>query len=146
MKNFIRITQFFLFGLIVTTACQSSKKIVDKMPEAVIEDHASTAYHFKEGSFYTFDFSNSTTEGFNEKALIEKIIESRIPITDIWAKNGASGCRPPGSDLVMTVMVDPAFLLRLNKNDERLSALGFVKTDEPGTGDCAYTVRHYRFE
>lgn len=116
------------------------------MPEAVIEDHASTEYTFKEGHFYTFDFGSTHTKVLDDKALIEKIMAAKIPVTDIWSKHGASGCRPPGSDLVMTVMVDPAFLVRLNKEDERLSALGFVKTEEPGTGDCAYVVRHYRFQ
>lgn len=145
MKSIIRITQLFLFGLMVTTACQTTNKIPKTMPEAVIEDHASTSYAFKEGSFYTFDFGDATVGGFNEKALIEKLLEAKIPLTDIWSKSGASGCRPPGSDLVMTVMVDPAFLVRLDKNDDRLTALGFVKTNEPGTGDCAYIVRHYRF-
>jgi hypothetical protein len=145
MKKIVIFSILCVAALSFLAGCKSSKKVVKEMPVAVVEDHASFPYAFKAGEFYTFDFTNPSVIGFNEKAAIQKLIDSGVVVTDIWYKSGASGCRPPGSDLVMTVMVDPALLLRLDKSDDQLLKLGYIKTMEPGLGDCAYTVRHYKF-
>ncbi|PKP52287.1 MAG: hypothetical protein CVT92_09780 [Bacteroidetes bacterium HGW-Bacteroidetes-1] len=125
--------------------CHTSQNTVKTIPEPLTEDHASADYNFDKGIYYTYVFEEGANFGFDEKALISKILTTGSDVKDIWYKSGASMCVPPGSNMGMTVMVDPSLLIRLDKSDTELMNLGFIETTEPGLGDCAYYVKRYRF-
>lgn len=130
--------------LIAFSGCGSNKKMKVKMPEAVLQNHAEAPHIFKAGTFYAYDFQGQIAYVFDEKEMISRLLKEKIAVSDVWYKPGASSCAPPGSDMAMTVMVDPVFLVRLDKKDDRLMPMGFVLLDEPSTGDCAYAVRYFK--
>jgi hypothetical protein len=148
-QNFItmkkKIIWFFVMILLVGGGCKATKKTTGSIPEPKMEDHASQAYAFKSGVFYTYDFNDGPGYIADDKAIINKLLAAKIPVKDIWFKAGSSSCVPPGSDMAMTVIVEPVFLVRLENSSAEITGLGFKKTDEIGLGDCAYYVRRYAF-
>ena len=143
VRSIFGVVALMSLGLFLLAGCKSVQKVSKSVSEPVVEDHATSPYAFKAGFYYIFDFSDPSVSGFNEKAAIENLIKGEIPVTDIWYKAGARSCRPPGSEMVMTVIVEPVFLVRLNKAYSGMTELGYKLAEEPGLGDCAYTVRHY---
>lgn len=143
MKKLIGFVLFLL--IFAALGCASGKKMQTKIPEVVLQNHAEAPHIFKAGSYYAYDFQSKIAYVFDEKEMIGRLLKEKVAITDIWNKYGASSCAPPGSDIAMTVIVEPVFLIRLEKKDDRLLALGFLPVDEPSTGDCAYAVRYFKF-
>jgi hypothetical protein len=141
-----KIIWFFVMILLVGGGCKAGKKTTATIPEHLMEDHASGPYVFKAGAFYTYVFTDAPGYISDDKAIINKLLASKIPVKDIWFKQGSSSCVPPGSDMAMTVMVEPVFLVRLERPSDEITGMGFKKTDEPGLGDCAYYVRRYTFK
>ena len=125
--------------------CQMTKKAVREIPEPSIEDHASSEYIFEKGVYYAFVFPEGPSYGFDQIAQISKFLAAKIDFDDVWYKSGASGCRPPGSDMAMSVMVDPALLVLLDKADKKLEEMGYILVTEPSMGDCAFHVKRYKF-
>lgn len=132
--------------LLVGGGCKATKKISGSVPEPKMEDHASQAYAFKSGVFYTYVFNDGPGYIADDKAIINKLLAAKIPVKDIWYKAGSSSCVPPGSDMAMTVIVEPVFLVRLENSSAEITSMGFTKADSPEMGDCAYYVRHYEFK
>ncbi len=126
--------------------CQSTKTTTQSIPDFIQEDHASTAYHFPQGTYYHYEFSGENMYDFDEKAVISKLLADKIIPQDVWYKPGSSNCSPPGSDMAMTVIVSPSLIIRFDKTNDKINAYGFTAADEPSTGDCAYYVRHYSFK
>jgi hypothetical protein len=143
MKKLIGIA--LVTFLIAFSGCGTNKKMKAQIPEVVIQNHAEAPHIFKAGSYYAYDFQSKIAYVFDEKEIIGRLRKEKVAITDIWNKYGASSCAPPGSDIAMTVIVEPVFLIRLEKKDDRLLAMGFAPVDEPSTGDCAYAVRYFKF-
>ena len=130
--------------LLIFAFTQLKSQEVSSFKDFVHQDHASTEYIFSKGIYYSYTFEG---EGpfyeFDEKAVIQKLKDAKIDIQEVWYRPASSNCRPPGSDLAMTVIVDPAFVVRLDKANKDMQKFGFNQTDEPSLGDCAYYVRHY---
>jgi hypothetical protein len=144
MKNNIIWTLMVI--LLIGGGCQATKKTTGTIPEPKTEDHASQPYAFKSGFFYTYVFNDGPAYIDDDKAIIKKLLAAKIPVKDIWYKAGSSSCSPPGSDMAMSVIVEPVFLVRLENNSAEITNLGFIKADAPEMGDCAYYVRHYTFK
>lgn len=125
--------------------CQSTKKAVQNLPESVLQDHASAAFPFQEGAYYSYNFGEGPHYNFDEKEILNRLIAAKLIPSDAWYKAASSSCSPPGSDLAMTVMVDPVLLLRFDKPQANLNEFGFAVAEKPSAGDCAYYVRHYKF-
>ncbi len=142
MRNlkFIPLSLLLMFAFM-----QLKSQEVSSFQDFVHQDHASTEYIFSKGTYYSYAFEG---EGpfyeFDEKAVIQKLKDAKVDIQEVWYKPASSNCRPPGSDLAMTVIVDPAFVVRLNKANKDMQKFGFKPTEEPSLGDCAYYVRHYK--
>jgi hypothetical protein len=146
--HFMKTTLYLSLILlaIVFVACRSQKAQSSSEPIVVMEDHASTTYEFPaEGTYYTYQFEEETPYDFDETPLISALLEAGIRPLDIWYKGGSSMCVPPGSDIGMTVIVEPGMLVRLANPSDKMAALGFIVPEEPNVGGCAYRVRHYQY-
>lgn len=140
---------FALILLVLTcllVGCKSTGPIAKSNNEAVVEDHAGQPYAFSSGVFYVFDFNNPTVAGFNESACLKSLLDSGLAVTDVWYKQGSRSCRPPGSDMAMDAIVEPVFLVRMDSANDKMLKMGYLMTKEPGLGDCAYVVRHYKIK
>ncbi|HQO50123.1 MAG TPA: hypothetical protein PK939_06825 [Bacteroidales bacterium] len=142
-------SRFTLILLVMTSllvGCKSTGPVAKSHNEPVVEDHASRPYAFSTGVFYAFDFNNPAVAGFNEAASLKSLLESGLAVTDVWYKQGSRSCRPPGSDMAMDAIVEPVFLVRMDSANDKLLKMGYLMTKEPGLGDCAYVVRHYKIK
>jgi hypothetical protein len=144
MKTTLNFTLILM--IIAFAACRSQKARGGSEPLVVMEDHASKTYEYPtEGAYYTFRFEEETPYDFDETAIISALLDAGIKPLDIWYKGGSSMCVPPGSDIGMTVIVEPGMLVRLGSPSDKMAALGFEMPEEPHVGQCAYRVRHYQY-
>ncbi|MBS4057236.1 MAG: hypothetical protein KGZ82_07965 [Bacteroidales bacterium] len=142
MMKFLRILS--LIGLFSSfLACHTQKPTSKDGNKNTIEDHSSKPYAFPTGTYYQFVFNGKSAEGIDVKTLLLELLNLKIPWTDAWYKGPARMCVPPGSDMGMQVIVEPAFIVRLEKQHDGMLQKGFVKTAEPGLGDCAFRVTHF---
>jgi hypothetical protein len=139
LPNILFITMFVLFG------CSSTKKAPSITINAVVEDHSSTVFDFPKGEYYSFKFSDDPVNQFDVNQMIDQLTKEKIPVTDLWYKAGSRSCLPPGSEMAMQVIVEPVLLIRLEKENEKLSGMGFTKIFPTDMGECAYRVKRYRF-
>lgn len=139
LLNIIIVTVFVLTG------CSSTKKVPSITINAVVEDHSSSSFDFPKGVYYSFKFSEDPVNQFDVNQMIDQLIKDKIPVTDLWYKAGSPSCLPPGSEMAMQVIVVPVLLIRLEKENEKLAGLGFLKTFPTDMGECAYRVKRFRF-
>ncbi len=139
LPNILIATFIFL------SACSSTKNAPSITINAVLEDHSSSAFDFPKGVYYSFKFSEDPVQQFDVNQLIDQLTMEKIPVTDLWYKAGSRSCLPPGSDMAMQVIVEPVLLIRLEKENEKLAGLGFLKTFPTDMGECAYRVKRFRF-
>ena len=139
-----RLLSLSLF-LLIFASCNSSKQTQPKMTHTSIEDHVNNTFEFPQGVYYIYVFDGQAY-GFNDSALIEKLLQEKIALKHVWFKGGSSMCVAPGSDIGTTALVKPVLLVLLDSENEKMTALGFEKTLEPSVGDCAYRIRHYVFK
>ncbi len=140
----------FLLSLVLIASmafsCKSKVRKGSSEPAVSIQNHISDDFSFPaEGVYYSYNFPDNTPYDYDEKAIISLLSESGIQPLDVWYKPGSSMCVPPGSDMGMTVIVEPALLVRLKKASDAMSGLGFTVPEEPNVGSCAYYVRHYKY-
>lgn len=126
------------------TGCRGSLSGAQTLPQAVVEDHSGGNYIFPAGVYYAFDFGQGFSSSFEVNAALTGLHENRFRPLDIWYKPGSSSCVPPGSDVAMTVMVEPVLIIRFKKPQPGIERLGYRMVDEPSVGSCAYYVRRYR--
>ncbi len=141
-------TQLFLALILasgILLSCKSPMKTTQSEPNMVMEDHVTSKYIFPDGTYFTYHFPSDTPYDFNEAAIMASLSEAGIKPLNVWYKSGSSMCVPPGSDIGMTVIVEPALIVRLEKANDKMESLGFHPTDEPGLGSCAYRVRNYQY-
>ncbi len=144
MKHLALLLSIFLISLgLATISCRGTKSASLKKTKVTVEDHSSEDFRFEVGVFYSFHFPESFDEHFSESAQIQALTDAGIRFTDLWFKRGSRSCRPPGSNQVMMVVVEPSLLIRLDKPDLNLIPMGYTETSEPGLGNCAYSVKHY---
>lgn len=139
---------FTLFVMIIAVfgnGCGLGQQTFHEIKTPAIEDHASKPYDFKKGKYYTFTFSENAAYNFDEILVIKKLLSEKLDVENVWYKGKMSMCVPPGSDIGMTVIVDPVLLVRLEKANSKMEKLGFVLTTEPTMGECAYFVKNYDF-
>lgn len=138
------IYQLFIIGIILSS-CSALKHDTTKVKTSdVFEDHQTSAFVFQEGVYYQFRFDEVTTmNGIDELALLNELEKQGVNWQEAWYKAPARMCMPPGSEMGMMVIVEPAFVIKLIKESEKLSQIGFALTDAPSLGDCAYSVKRY---
>lgn len=141
-----KILQNTLYAIIIVLfGCSSTKKVPAVTINAVVEDHSSSAFDFPKGVYYSFKFSEDPVNQFDVNQMIDQLTMKKIPVTDLWYKAGSRSCLPPGSEMAMQVIVEPVLLIRLEKENEKLSGMGFTKLFPIDMGECAYRVKRYRF-
>lgn len=143
MKTPLFLTLILASGILLS--CKSPMKTAQSEPNMIMEDHVSAKYIFPEGEYFTYRFPADTPYDFDESAIMTSLSEAGIRPLNVWYKSGSSMCVPPGSDIGMTVIVEPSLLVRLAKTNDKMESLGFRHTDEPGLGSCAYRVRNYQY-
>ncbi|MBK9292374.1 MAG: hypothetical protein IPM52_12220 [Bacteroidetes bacterium] len=126
-------------------SCKSGKSAIQSLPQPVAEDHSGGDYVFPEGFYYAFDFEGSQGNGFELEEAVKALSINKFRPVELWYKPGSSSCVPPGSDMAMTVMVEPVLLLRFTKKQAGIERLGYQAVEQPSAGSCAYVVRRYRF-
>jgi hypothetical protein len=138
------IYHLFCVGIFLSS-CSTIKHDTTKVKTSdVFEDHQTSAYVFQEGVYYQFRFDEVTTmNGIDELALLNELEKQGVNWQEAWYKAPARMCTPPGSEMGMMVIVEPAFVIKVKKESEKLSQLGFELKDEPSLGDCAYRVKRY---
>lgn len=140
-KKLFSLTLLLLFF----ASCNSSKQTQVKLTHTSIEDHVNNVFEFPQGIYYRYLFDGQAY-GFNDSALIEKLLQEKIALKHVWFKGGSSMCVEPGSNIGTTALVKPVFLVLLDSENEKMTTLGFEKTSEPNVGDCAYGVKHAVFK
>ncbi len=143
MKSFCVLLLSFIS--IVFIGCSTTKQTNNLIINSVFEDHETEEYSFPKGVYYSFKFSEDPVQQFAVNQLIDQLTKEKIPLTDLWYKAGSHSCLPPGSDMAMQVIVEPFLLIRLEKENEKLAGLGFLKTFPTDMGECAYRVKRFRF-
>ena len=141
MKKYILV-----FLLIVFFGCKEETTKPNYNKSDTIEDHVSRPYFFPPGIYYSYNFPDNTPEDFDPSNLIEQVKHSDVTLRDVWYKGGNRMCVPPGSNIGMDVIVEPAMVIRVDKENLSLIILGFVKTSTPGMGSCSYWVLHYKYQ
>ena len=124
-------------------ACHTHKPTSKDGNKSSIEDHASKPYVFAAGTYYQYVFEEKSAEGIDAQQYLLELQNLKIAWTDAWYKGASRMCVPPGSSIGMQVIVEPAFVVRLDKQHDGMLQKGFVKTAEPGLGDCAFRVTHF---
>ncbi len=134
----------FLISILLFTACSNPIGKKSKTLNAIMEDHETEVYNFPDGYYYAYQFSENTQiSGFDETALITQVLDTKLPVRNIWYKAASNSCVPPGSEMAMSVMVEPVFVVQLHTESDKLSKLGFVAVKQPQMGSCAYRVKRY---
>ncbi len=134
-----------VIGLVLNAGCRSSKSGAKTLPQPIAEDHSSGEYIFPEGVYYTYNFNSSPAYDFELPVAVASLHKRGFCPIELWFKPGASSCVPPGSDMAMTVIVEPVLLLRFKKQQKGLEKLGYEIVSEPSAGSCAYVVKRYSF-
>jgi hypothetical protein len=111
-----------------------------------IEDHETTPYEFPEGVYYSFVLPELQSFDFDVDAVFSQAEERGVRLRDAWYKSYNTGCKPTGSNIIMTVMVPGGFVVRVDERTPALKTIGFVETSNPDVEFCAYRVCHYDFE
>lgn len=124
-------------------ACHTQKQAAQVGNKSTIEDHMGKPFAFPAGIYYQFVFDEKSAEGIDAQQYLLELQNLKIIWTDAWYKSPARMCVPPGSSIGMQVIVEPAFVVRLNKQHDGMLQKGFVITAEPGMGDCAFQVTHF---
>lgn len=141
-------TRIFIISALVIllcAGCKGSKTGPKALPKPVAEDHSTGEYNFPAGVYYTFNFNGSPAYDFDLAGAVNKLKQNGFRPAELWYKPGASSCAPPGSEMTMTVMVEPALLARFNKEQPGIEKIGYELAAEPSAGSCAYVVKRYRF-
>ncbi len=138
----------FLFSficLLSSAGCHSAKSSVQSLPQPAFEDHSSGNYSFPAGVYYAFDFGENPGYNFEVADAFATMRANHFRPLEIWYKPGSSSCTPPGSDLSMTVIVEPVLLVRFRKPQCDIEKLGYQLIEKPSTGSCAFYVKRFRF-
>jgi hypothetical protein len=110
-----------------------------------IEDHMTTPYIFPPGTYYYFDFFKAASVDIDKDKILNEIQHHGIVLRDAWYKPYSSMCAPPGGDVGMMVIVEPEFVIRVEKKNPALNGMGFIEMKHPAVSDCAYRVIHYKY-
>ncbi|MDP3463823.1 MAG: hypothetical protein Q8S18_13605 [Bacteroidales bacterium] len=132
-----------LLGFLLSS-CSATKRDAKVISSDVFEDHLTTEFVFQQGAYYQFKFDDaSMVNGIDELAVLNELVKQGVSWQDAWYKAPSRMCTPPGSEMGMMVIVEPAFVIRLAKKSEKMSQFGFGFTDSPSLGDCAFSVKRY---
>ena len=133
-----------LISILLFAGCSNSMGKKSKTLNAIMEDHETEVYNFPEGFYYAYQFPEDAQSGtFDEKSLITQVLDTKLPVRNIWYKAASNSCIPPGSEMAMSVMVEPAFVVQLHEESDKLTKLGFVSVKKPQMGSCAYRVKRF---
>jgi len=136
---------FSFIYLLLSPGCHSTKSGVHSLPQPELENHATGNYTFPAGVYYAFDFGENPGFNFEVAGALAGMRDNHFRPLEMWYKPGASSCTPPGSDLSMTVIVEPVLLVRFKKPQRGIEKLGYQLVEEPSAGSCAYYVKRFRF-
>lgn len=133
-----------LLLILAIGACSSSLSKKSKTLNAIVEDHETSVYEFPSGHFYAYQFAADEQAGsFDEASMIQKVLDTKLLVRNIWYKAASNSCVPPGSEMAMSVMVEPVFMVQLHEESDKLGKLGFVPVKKPQMGSCAYRVKRF---
>ncbi len=141
----IRLIIISTLVIMLGVSCKGSKTGPKALPNPVAEDHSTGEYGFPAGVYYMFNFKGSPTYDFDLAGAVNQLKQNGFRPAELWYKPGASSCAPPGSELAMTVMVEPVLLMRFKKEQPGIEKIGYELVEEPSAGSCAYVVKRYRF-
>ena len=134
-----KIFLVLIFTTIFISGCAKEKKI-----SFTVEDLNDK--QLSQGIYYEYKYSDEEIKGLkdiNDELILNNLIEKNTPLTEAWYKGYASSCCPPDTDRCMQAIVEPVFLIKLEKETELEN---FIKVNEPEIGWCAYTTVNYKIK
>lgn len=134
-----------LISIVVVIGCNDQGGELVPQYTVTIEDHATAPYQFPSGVYYSYIFPEPQSFEFDVDAVFRQASARGVQLRDAWYKNYNTGCAPPGSNIVMPVIVPGGFVVRVDVQAPALLTIGFVDTSNPSVESCAYRVRHYHF-
>ena len=136
-----------LLIVLITLLCDCKKDVItsDNTPEYIIskEDHTSGYVYPTGGFYYEYSFSSYDDYIENVEEFLINLCNKSIIVTDAWYQCGSRMCVPPGSEIGMTVIVEPRFIIRLEKDNDNVVSNNFYKVQSPTTIVCGYYVTRY---
>jgi hypothetical protein len=139
-KYFIRA----LFIMFITLSCESTLEQNNFVKLEVVKEDMVNNYQFPEdGYYYEYQFESFDDNFTNVEDTLKKYIQLGVKLMDAWHHNGSRNCRPPNSQFVTHVIVDPKFVLRLETKADDLINQRFILVKKPPYFFCGYSVNHY---
>jgi hypothetical protein len=135
-----------LIGIVTIVGCSRRGTEPVLRYTVTIEDHATTAYEFPAGVYYSFVSPELQSYDFDPRAVFRQAAQRKVHVRDAWYKSYNTGCTPPGSNLTATAIVPGGLVVRVDERLPTLDTIGFVETSNPSVDWCAYVVRHYHFK
>lgn len=90
---------------------------------------------FEQGIYYKYIGDN------NVELILKNLIENNL-VEEAWHKEFRASCCPPNTNRCMQAIVEPVFLVKLEKEIELED---FVKV-EPDIEWCAYYIKYYKIK
>jgi hypothetical protein len=145
MQNSINKVLFMLLlGVIIASSCSTKRKTTERKVTLCQDTLDGSNLSFPEGKYYTFRFDEvSGSAGIVPEKLLKSLSDDGIGWEQAWYKAPARMCVPPGSDMGMMVIVEPAFVIKTSGQQKDLSAYGLAETSAPDLGECAFRVQHF---
>jgi len=144
-KSLYRILLILLLGVVIASSCSTKRKTTERKVTVCHDTLDASNISFPEGKYYTFRFDEASgSAGIVPDKLLKSLSENGINWEQAWYKSPARMCVPPGSDMGMMVIVEPAFVLKTNGKQHDLSAYGLIETSAPHLGECAFRVQHFQ--
>jgi hypothetical protein len=144
MSNLVKTIIGFIFVFLMI-ACQ--KQITNPKEKPIytvtFEDHTSGYSFPSDGVYYEYPFSSYTEKIENGEEFLINLYNQGIIIIDAWYQAGSNMCVPPGSDIGMTVIVEPRFIILLESKDNSVAYYNFQQVESPSSIFCGYYVTRY---
>lgn len=144
-KSLYKILLILLLGVVMASSCSTKRKATERRVTVCQDTLDATSISFPEGKYYALRFDEvSSSAGILPEMLLKRLSDDGIGWEQAWYKAPARMCVPPGSEIGMMVIVEPAFLLKINGQKKDLSVYGLMETTVPDLGECAFRVQHFQ--
>jgi hypothetical protein len=143
-KSLLKLLLLLLLGVFIASSCSTKRKATERKVSVCLNTVDGSEIIFPDGKYYAFRFDETTISIVIEpETVLKSLTEAGIHWEEAWYKAPARMCVPPGSEIGMMVIVEPAFVVRTAGKVESIAAYGFIETQEPGLGECAFVVQHF---
>lgn len=127
-----------MIGMIFVSSCAKEKKISFTLENL-------NGKQLIPGIYYEYEYSDEEIKDLkdiNAELILKNLIANNIPIEEAWHKEFRASCCPPGTNRCMQAIVEPVFLIKLERETKLEN---FVKV-EPDIEWCAYYVKYYKIK